>query len=71
MLGAINAGRANALLSKLDAASRQIERGNLRAAENQMWAFVNLVEAWIRAGVLTEEQGAPLLEIADEIIAGL
>ena len=69
--GALNKGRANALMSKLDAAARQIERGNLKAAENQMCAFTNLVEAWIRTGVLTEEQGDPLLEFAYEIIDGL
>ena len=71
MSGAINRGQAKALMSKLDAASRQIERGNLKAAENQMLAFINLVEAWIRAGILTEEQGRPLIEIAYEIIDGL
>lgn len=69
--GALKKGQANALMSKLNAAARQIDRGNFNASESQMWAFVNQVEAWIRSGVLTQEDGGSLLAIADDIIADL
>lgn len=69
--GAINNGRANALLSKIDSAEREIDRGDLDAAENKLWVFVNQVDAWIRSGVLTLEEGELLLAIAHEIIANL
>jgi hypothetical protein len=69
--GALNKGQANALMSKLDAASKQIERGNLKVAENQMWVFVNQVEAWLRVGVLTLGEAQPLLDCARAIIDNL
>jgi hypothetical protein len=69
--GAINRGQANALTNKVEAALRQIERNNIKAAQKHMWLFVKQVETWIRAGILTEAEGAPLLEIAHQIIAGL
>jgi hypothetical protein len=71
MSGALNRGQANALMSKLKAALKQIERENFRAASQHMWVFVRQVETWIRAGILSEEDGAPLIEIAHQIIAGL
>lgn len=69
--GAINKGRANALLAKLDGAARQLARGNLDAAEKRMWGFVNQVEVWMRSGVLTLEDGNSLLVVAYGIIADL
>jgi len=69
--GAINGGQANALTTKLDRALDRIDRGQTKGAINDMWAFVNQVEAWIRAGVLTQEEGQPLLDMADAIIADL
>jgi hypothetical protein len=69
--GALKRGQANALMSKLKAAMRQIARNNFSAAAKHMWRFVGQVEKWIRTGVLTVEEGAPLLEIAHEIIDSL
>jgi len=67
--GAINKGQANGLLSKLESVSRQIDRGKFDTAANQLRAFVNQVEAWIRAGILTPEEGGPLVTKALAIIA--
>jgi len=69
--GAINKGQANSLMSKLDAAARQFDRGNFGAAEKQMWLFVNKVESWIRREVLTPEKAEPLMIDAFAIIAYL
>ena len=69
--GAISAGNGNALTAKLNAALQQINRGNARAASNQLQAFINQVEALVRGGRLTPAQGEFLIESARAISAPL
>ena len=69
--GAIDGRQANALTSKIEGVLEKIDRGQINAAINQMWAFVNQVEAWIRSGKLTLEEAQPLLDLADSVIAKL
>lgn len=64
----INQGQANALIVKLNAACEQSSRGQYNAAINQMGAFINQVNAFISAEVLTQVQGEPLINIANDII---
>jgi pullulanase/glycogen debranching enzyme len=66
--GALNAGQGNSLISKLEAAIASLERGNLNAAANQLNAFINEVNAYVRSGVLTAQEGLPLIERAKDII---
>ena len=54
--GALSAGAANSLRSKLVAASEAHDRGNVKAARNQLNALINEVDALARSGRLTTEQ---------------
>jgi hypothetical protein len=69
--GVLNGGQGNSLTSKLDAAVRQIDRGNASAAINQLGAFINQVNALIRSGRLSPGEGQGLIGAADKIIGNL
>ena len=62
--GDLNRGQDNALIAKL-------ERGNIETAINQLAAFVNQVTGLIATDVLPPEEGQPLIEAANGIIAAL
>ena len=66
--GVLNHGQGNALTSKLEAALQQLERGNARAAANQINAFINQVNALVRSGRLNAQQGQALIDAAMSII---
>jgi len=66
--GVLNHGNGNALISKLEAARKQLERGHVRPAGNQINAFINQVEAFIRSRKLTPQQGQPLIDAAMNIL---
>ena len=68
---ALNRGRARSLTAKLEAASKQLDQGVIHAAINQLQAFSHEVTAFIRAGVLSNGQGQPLLRRADDIIVAI
>jgi probable HAF family extracellular repeat protein len=61
-------GVGNALTAKLEAAIQQLDRGNTRAAANQLTAFINQVESLIAEGLLSAEDGEPLIEAARDIL---
>jgi alpha-tubulin suppressor-like RCC1 family protein len=60
--GALTTGQANALTSKIDAAARRIQSGNERAGGNVFEAFIQQVNAFVNARVLTTRQAQPLLD---------
>ncbi|HSN88233.1 MAG TPA: hypothetical protein VL025_15850, partial [Thermoanaerobaculia bacterium] len=60
-----------ALLAKLRAAERQIRLGRNHTAANQIEAFVNQVESFVTAGLLTEEEAHSLLADAAGILEAL
>jgi hypothetical protein len=66
--GSLNEGQGNSLISKLESAVQALNRGNPVAAVNKLAAFVNEVYDHIRNGVLTSEEGLPLIETARDII---
>ena len=66
--GVLNHGNGNALISKLEAARKQLERGHIRPTGNQINAFINQVDAFIRSGKLTPQQGQPLIDAAMNIL---
>ena len=55
------------LLGKLNAAQQALDRGNTRAAENLLEAFLNLVEAQ-RGKALTDAQADLLVAYANKLI---
>ncbi|MFH1723799.1 MAG: thrombospondin type 3 repeat-containing protein [Elusimicrobiota bacterium] len=63
-------GTSNSLLSTAENAAAAAERGNTKAAENQLEALINKVEAQ-RGKKLTDEQADLLIEFARNSIAGL
>ena len=69
--GALNNGQANSLRVKLDAASRSIERGSISAAEGQLNAFLNAIDAMVRSGRLTATQVDSLREVLGRVLDNL
>lgn len=66
--GYLNQGQANSLIVKLNAAIQKIQQGKYKTAANQVSAFTNHVNAFINGGVLTSQQGEPLINIAEDVI---
>ena len=66
--GVLNPGQGNALIAKLEAAIRKLNQGNVNAAINQLQAFINQVNAFINGGILSPEEGQPLIDAANNII---
>lgn len=66
--GRLNRGNANSLTAKLDAAKRQLERGNTTPAVNQLEAFLNELEAMVRSGRLSAADAEPLQVLVGRVI---
>jgi len=66
--GVLNQGQGNSLIAKLDAATKNLNKGNTNAAINELRAFINEVQGNIRAGKLTPAQGQALIDAANAII---
>jgi len=69
--GSLNYGQGNALIAKLEAAIQQLDQGNFAAAIHQLGAFINQVNALIATGELLSDEGQPLIDDANAIIAAL
>jgi len=67
--GVLNGGQGNALAVKLQGAVEKLADDETEAAMSKLGAFINQVEAFRDAGVLSEGQGASLLEIARDVMA--
>jgi hypothetical protein len=59
------------LLAKLVAANEKIEKGQPLVAVRQLRPSFSEVEAMLRSGRLTPAEAEPLLDLAQEAIAGL
>ena len=59
--GVLNRGQANSLLVKLNSA------GNERARLNRLSAFINEVNALVRAGILSAAEGQCLIDGAESL----
>lgn len=66
--GVLKKGQANALLQKLENAARMVDEGKTHAACGQLQAFVNQVDALMRAGQLPQTIGAGLIDTANYVI---
>ena len=69
--GVVNGGQANSLTAKLKAAQKSAANGRSGPAANQIRAFINHVQAFVAAGVLSPEEGELLISIAEEILLSL
>lgn len=60
--------QGNKFGGSLHAASGSIEKGNSRAAIQQLKAFINKIDAMVRSGRLTKVAGAILTQEANSLI---
>jgi hypothetical protein len=67
----LNMGNKQSLTSKLRAAQASLDRGNGRAAANQLGAFINEVMALQRSGRLGAATALSLIHQAQSIIGDL
>lgn len=67
--GTVNDGQGNALLTKLEHAAAALAANDPEQAIQRLEAFVNQLEAFRRAGILTPEEADPVLEAAADLIA--
>jgi len=65
--GEISKGNGNALIVKINTAQKNIEKGQLKAAENVLNAFINQVNSLVADGVLTSTTGELLTKMAYEV----
>ena len=67
--GVLNHGQGNALAVKLEGALDKLAVGETESAMNKVTAFINQVNAFHDAGVLSEAESASLLVIAQDVVA--
>ena len=60
----LNEGQAISLIQKLENAAKKLEDGKDNSAYNMLQSFINHIEAFIKSGVLTSEEGQPLIDSA-------
>ena len=61
----------NALVATLEAAERQLEKGNTTAAANQLQAFLNQVDALVRSGRMSASQADALHEEVARVLKSI
>ena len=66
--GTLNRGQGNSLTVKLEAAAKQLDKGNPTPAANMLHAFVNEVAAYRASGKIPESEASLLIAWADNII---
>ena len=66
--GVLNRGQGNALLVKLDAAVQQLDLGNIDTASHQLQAFIDQVQAYLNAGILSASEAQPVLIAVQAIV---
>ena len=66
--GTLTKGQANALGTKIDAASRRLDAGSEDIRRNALTPFINQVNAFVNARVLSQDQAQPLLDAVQSIM---
>ena len=67
--GSLNDGVGEALVAKLNAAKKGLSGDNITAGCNVLQAFINQVNAKIKSGKLSEEEGQSLIDTATSVSA--
>jgi len=62
--GKLNEGQGVSLIQKLDSAIKKLADGKDNSAYNMLQSFINHMEAFMKSGVLTYEEGQPLIDSA-------
>lgn len=66
-----SAGNKNALNSKLQAALKRYQEGNLLSAKNQLVALLNQLSVYVKTGVLTQAAAQPIIDYVNQILAAI
>ncbi|HEX7937443.1 MAG TPA: DNA/RNA non-specific endonuclease, partial [Gemmatimonadaceae bacterium] len=66
--GALNSGNGNSLSSKLDAAVKQLQKGNSTPARNQLNAVLNEIDAMLQSGRLSPTDAATLRAAIERVL---
>jgi hypothetical protein len=69
--GNLKAGQGEALINKLEMAIKQLDRGHIKQAINQLESFIRRVDHLIEKGELAPAEGQSLIRAANDIIAEL
>jgi probable HAF family extracellular repeat protein len=69
--GSLNTGQAKSLINRLNLVTAMLNDGRTTAAVHLLESFIREVQAFVNAGVLTAEQGQPLIDAAQELIDNL
>ena len=69
--GALTPGPINSLTDKLLNALASVEQGANKQAINQLTAFINSVESWLKTGKVSSQTASALIAGANAIIAVL
>jgi hypothetical protein len=67
----LNEGRCKALQLKLESAVSSLNRGDSKAAEHQLKAFLRSLGAYIRVGIIPEERADTLILAVEDVLARL
>jgi hypothetical protein len=65
--GTLTQDQADGLIDKLEAAIASLDRDHTRPACNQLQSFINQVNAFILANILSPEEGQALIDAAEDI----
>jgi hypothetical protein len=69
--GTLRKGQAHSLVNKINLATAMLNDGKATAAINRIGASFNEVEGLVNGGVLTQEDGQPLIDAANQVITAL
>jgi glutamate synthase domain-containing protein 3 len=69
--GDLKRGQGEDLINRLEAAIKQLDRGHIKQAINQLLSFIFRVALLIARGELTPAEGQSLIGAADEMVAEL
>ncbi len=69
--GHLKQDQGEALINRLEAALKQLDRGHIKPAINQLESFIQRVDHLVDKGELPPAEGQSLIEAANEIIAAV
>jgi hypothetical protein len=61
----------NSLQAKLQAAAKQLEKGNTTPAQNILGAFINELQATMQSGRVSQAAGSPIVAYAQRVIGSI
>jgi hypothetical protein len=66
--GKFTQGQAESLITKIEAAAAKLDENNITATFHILKSLINQIKAFIQSGVLSPEDGLPLIDNIQQII---